>query len=191
MVTPSLNAGSLRSEEAPLHATDQIDRPEIAGHRPRGPGVPRSWSSPGAALAAIAVAALISPRPAAAAPPCRVTVSADVAFGTYDVFDPAPRDATARIRLVCPQGPSPQIVISKGSSPTYAARTMTSGTDVLRYNLYLDPSHQVVWGDGTDGSSTFVAPHGNVQATVYARIPPGQDVAPGAYSDTLVVTVFL
>jgi spore coat protein U-like protein len=32
---------------------------------------------------------------------------------------------------------------------------------------------------------------GNTDVTVYARLPAGQDVAPGTYSDTLVVTVFL
>ena len=55
----------------------------------------------------------------------------------------------------------------------------------------LDPARTVVWGDGTDGSSLFAAPEGNVQALVYARIPAGQDVAAGAYTDTLVVTIFL
>lgn len=114
-----------------------------------------------------------------------------VAFGTYDVFAAAPRDATARVRLNCPKGVNARIVISKGNSPTYAPRAMASGADTLRYNLYLDPSHQVIWGDGTDGSDVFTSPSGNVQAVVYARIPPGQDVAPGTYTDTLVVTVFL
>ena len=137
------------------------------------------------------MAALIAlPGAARAAPGCRVTIHGDVAFGTYDVYSHAPRHAAMRIRVDCPGGTAPQIAISRGNSPTYAARELRSGREALRYNLFVDPGHRVVWGDGTEGTRMPVA-SGNADVTVYGQIAPGQDVAPGTYTDTLVVTVFL
>lgn len=145
-----------------------------------------------AAVVAGAMAALIAlPGAARAAPGCRVTILGDVGFGTYDPFSATPARATMRIRLDCPARTAPQIAISRGNSPTYAARELRSGRDALRYNLYVDPGHQLVWGDGSEGSRMPVAGSGSAEVTVYARIAPGQDVGPGAYTDTLVVTVFL
>ena len=143
-------------------------------------------------VVATALAALIlAPGIAGAAPPCSVTLGGSIAFGTYDVFDPVPRDATVRLRLACPASNAPQVLISKGNSATYAAREMQSGGNVLRYNLYLDPARQQVWGDGTEGTGIFAPKNGNAQTNIYARIPAGQDAAAGAYSDSLVITVFL
>jgi spore coat protein U-like protein len=142
-------------------------------------------------LAGVLTALISAPAIGAGAESCRVTVHGDVAFGTYDVFSVTARHATMRIRLDCPRSAAPQIAISRGNSPTFGARELRSGRDVLRYNLFVDPGHRVVWGDGTDGSRMPAVASGNAEVTVYARMSPGQDVAPGTYTDTLVVTVFL
>lgn len=142
-------------------------------------------------LARVMAALIAVPASAGAADTCRVTIHGDVAFGTYDVFSPAARHATMRIRVDCPQSSAPQIAISRGNSATYGSRELRSGREVLRYNLYVDPGHRIVWGDGTEGSRMPAAASGNAEVTVYGRIAPGQDVAPGTYTDTLVVTVFL
>jgi spore coat protein U-like protein len=134
---------------------------------------------------------LLPPAIARAAPPCGVTVSGDLLFGTYDVFSTAPLDTTATVRLTCPAARAPQVLIAKGNSSSFLARELWSGSEVLRYNLFLDPGRTQVWGDGTEGTAFFAPPKGNAQATIYARIPAGQDPAAGTYSDTLVITVFL
>ena len=69
-----------------------------------------------------------------------------------------------------------------------------SPIDGLGYNVFTSPSMAVVWGDGTGGTSTVAM--GPVPGrrplrpvTIYGRIPAGQNVSAGTYSDTLVVTI--
>jgi spore coat protein U-like protein len=68
---------------------------------------------------------------------------------------------------------------------------MTSGTHVLTYNLYLDPTHLTIWGDGSSGTGTVsgTGTGANVGTPVYGRIPPGQNASVGSYSDVITVTV--
>ena len=70
---------------------------------------------------------------------------------------------------------------------------MTLGASRLSYNLYADPALLSVWGDDTAGSITQIVTEpvlfGNLAFTAYGRVPPGQFVTPGVYSDTIIVTV--
>jgi len=75
---------------------------------------------------------------------------------------------------------------------------MKSGTNTLSYNLYFDAAFTQIRGDGTGGSQVgggtlTLTPSSRTQSvpasTIYGRIPAGQDVAAGNYSDTIIVTV--
>ena len=119
------------------------------------------------------------------------------AFGTYDVFAPAPLDSTGTIGFQCNPGTgngNVEVSLSAGSSGSFVSRAMRSGSDTLSYNLFLDPAKTQIWGDGTGGSSTFTASLAgggwtSVAATIYGRVPPGQNVAAGTYLDTITVTM--
>ena len=78
-----------------------------------------------------------------------------------------------------------------GAGATFPARRMTSGGNTLVYTLFTDPGRGTVWGDGTGGSSLANGSgNGAAQAiTVYGRIPSGQAVATGTYTDTITVTI--
>jgi spore coat protein U-like protein len=121
---------------------------------------------------------------------CFILASAGPSFGTYDPIAGRAVDAAGSISYLCtPQKPA--VWLSTGSSGTYSARTLRSGANVLRYNLYLDAARTIVWGDGSAGTSVDVAnpaPINLKTLPVYGRIPPGQDAAAGTYSDTIVVT---
>lgn len=58
-----------------------------------------------------------------------------------------------------------------------------------------DPAHTTVWGDGTGVTGVvsdnpfLVVGSDSVSYTTYGRLFAGQDRPPGAYSDTIVVTV--
>ena len=166
-------------QPTPMHVADRSRR--------RRRRAAARWSSGVVALAV--AAALLAPAPTRAAPPCNVSVSGSLAFGTYDVFSTTPLDTTALVTLTCPASNAPQVTISKGNSPSYTPRQLQSGTQALAYNLFLDPGHTQIWGDGTGGSLVWAPPKKNAQTTIWARIPPGQDVAPGSYGDDLVLTV--
>lgn len=146
---------------------------------------------------------LLTPAPAqAACSPlslCVCTVTATgVSFGNYNPLAPADTDATGTVRVVCTLlldlAGSFTIDLSTGSSGSFSQRRLQRGSENLRYNLYVDAARSQLWGDGTGGSTRITRNFGallNVTDTVpvYGRIPAGQNVAPGIFTDTIIVTV--
>lgn len=125
---------------------------------------------------------------------CSLSVTS-VSFGAYDVYAVAPSDSTGTITYRCTGGSDKdiRISISQGSSSMFAPRTLQRGGEALGYNLFRDSAFSQIWGDDTGGTSTYFIhnPPNNkdVVLTVFARIPAGQDVPVGSYSDTVVVTL--
>jgi spore coat protein U-like protein len=128
---------------------------------------------------------------------CRVTTTG-MNFGAYDVFAAVPRDSTGTVTVACDLNPPTDVTISIGPSlPSggFQPRQMrrASGTDRMNYNLYTTASMTTVWGDGSAGTSTVLLRKVNknhpVTTTIYGRIPPGQNVSVGAYSDAVTVTI--
>lgn len=136
----------------------------------------------------LAGAALLVPLASAHAASCTVSATG-VAFGTHTFLDTSPSDSTGTITVSCDAVAAYSIGLVGGFTGTFT-RAMTSGSNQLGYNLFTDATRSVVWGDGTGGSArvstsgTFGASH-----TVYGRIPSGQNVPAGAYSDALIVRV--
>jgi spore coat protein U-like protein len=141
---------------------------------------------------------------AAAAADCTVSATG-VNFGAYDPSAVAPSDSTGNVVVLCTHvsGGATKVKytvsLSTGSSGTYAARQLRAGTKRLTYNLFGDSGRSAVWGNGFGGttvmSGSFTVGPGagnhQRQATnpIYGRIPAGQSVLDGAYSDTIVVTL--
>ena len=102
-------------------------------------------------------------------------------------------DAQSNVTATCSTGAPYTIALNvgTGSGATFPARRMTSGANTLVYSLYSDPGRGTVWGDGTGGSSLANGSgNGAAQAiTVYGRIPSGQAVPTGTYTDTITVTI--
>ncbi len=74
---------------------------------------------------------------------------------------------------------------------TVTSRKMTGpGSELLAYGLFQDSGHTINWGDtvGTDTKSG--TGDGAIQSfTVYGKLPQAQFIGPGAYSDTITVTL--
>lgn len=132
------------------------------------------------------------------------TVSATgPAFGTYNPFATAADEINGAVNATCTllSGNSATITIvdsfSTGSSNSYANRTLRSGTNILNYNLYYDAAYSEIRGNGSGGSLTGSAsltltsgnPTQTATGVIYGKIPAGQNVAPGTYTDTIVVTI--
>lgn len=102
-------------------------------------------------------------------------------------------DATSTITATCSTGAPYTITlgVGTGAGATYPARRMTSGPNTLVYSLYSDASRTVVWGNGGGGSAAVNGAGSGVAQpiTVFGRIPSGQTVTTGSYSDTIVVTL--
>lgn len=132
---------------------------------------------------------------------CRLAAG-PLAFGAYNVFDPLPRDTHATLQLSCTRHGGPQhlvvsVAIGPGGGGSTAQRALrrTGGPERLAYQLFRDATRTAVWGD-TPGLDTLQQPVSvpnnnrvDLDLTLFARIPAGQDATPGLYSDTLTVSV--
>ena len=132
---------------------------------------------------------------------CTVAASA-LAFGVYPANSAAPIAATGTFTVTCTATGTGSATVagtlslSTGSSGKFATRTMLAGTGVLDYNIYVSPAYSQIFGDGTAGtyqlseSGTVTAGQVyQVGGALYGLIPARQDVAPGSYVDTIVMTV--
>jgi spore coat protein U-like protein len=123
---------------------------------------------------------------------CTISATA-VGFGSYNVFSSGPTDSTGTITYRCRGHHSVAIGITRGSGSTFNPRSMSRGGEQLTYNLYLDAARTSIWGDATGGSQMYVnvgfPNNTDITLTVYARIPPGQDVSAGTYTDSVAAIV--
>ena len=71
--------------------------------------------------------------------------------------------------------------VGGGSGASFATRKMTSGANLLNYNLYTTSGSHQVWGDGTGSTATLGGTGtGSAQAvTVYGRVASRPDHGPG------------
>ncbi len=132
---------------------------------------------------------------------CTCTVGATgVSFGTYKPFSGLNAEDTGNVRISCGGGVGTvgyTIQLSRGAySAGFNPRQMVSGGHRLNYNLYTDPAHITIWGDGSsatglvsDSFSVLLAGSGR-NHVMYGRIPARQtSAAVGSYSDTIMVTL--
>ena len=140
------------------------------------------------------VAVLMLLMASAAQAVCNISNSS-ISFGNYDVFSGSADTASGTFTVrSCSSGKNSYTASISTGSGSYTARTMSNGTDDLEYNLYTSNSYTTVWGNGSGGSSTasgtgITGSSGGTPKTIYGRIPAGQDVSAGSYSDSLTITI--
>lgn len=121
---------------------------------------------------------------------CAVGVSG-VSLGPINPLHGQAVTVAGRITVACDTETSYTVGLSTGVSGTWDRHMVGPAGSTLRYNLYLDPLHTRLWGDGSPGSETVkgVASGESMVHDVHARVP-AQPLAPGGhYVDTIVVTV--
>ena len=134
------------------------------------------------------------------------TISANgMDLGIYTPNQALPVDSAGRITINCTKGAldtMPMSIpytleLSRGGSPGFSPREMSSGGNRLRYNFYTDSQRLSIWGDGSGGTS---AVNGSLQLqpspgtasmshSIYGRIFASQNAVPGGYADAVIVTV--
>lgn len=124
---------------------------------------------------------------------CNVSAT-DLAFGVYDPASAA-TDNTSTITVTCTKGTNYSIGLDAGTAAgaTVTTRQMEDAvsSDLINYSLYSDASRTVNWGNtaNTDTVDVASATGAAENHTVYGRIPAGQFVSAGSYSDTITVTL--
>jgi len=122
-------------------------------------------------------------------------------FGNYDPVvanHTTPLDGNGTVTVACTSGAVTAIGMSQGanqaatSTAALPKRQMASGAvNRVSYDLYQDTLRTTVWGDVGSGadlaytSATMAAQVFNI----YGRMPFGQDVVTGAYTDTVTATI--
>jgi spore coat protein U-like protein len=119
------------------------------------------------------------------------TISAtNLAFGSYTG---ALTNATSTISVTCTNTTGYNVGLDAGTSTgaTVTTRKMTGPAGAtLAYALYQDSAHTVNWGNTVGTDTVSGMGNGSAQTlTVYGQVPAGQFVTPGAYTDTITVTI--
>lgn len=130
---------------------------------------------------------------------CTVTAS-DIDFASFTPFA-GPQDASGVVQVSCSGvidvAPAVLTELDDGQWGSYAQRKMrTASGDELGYNIYTTSQRNVVWGNGSSGTSAVWISGGVVtlgnwsrSTTMFARAAPNAASKPGNYSDTVVVRV--
>lgn len=122
---------------------------------------------------------------------CSISVTG-INFGTYNVFNGTPLVSTGGLTFRCNPGGVVQIWLSAGQSGTYHSRALFQAVEPLSYNLYRNATRSEIWGDGSSGTfEVSIAAEKNtwIPLTIYAEIPPMQDVTAGSYTDIITATI--
>lgn len=125
---------------------------------------------------------------------CSISATS-IVFSNYDVFSNIPVDSAGTISISCSKEVTKAFVTigTSSGSGTINPRKMklSSGNDFLDYNIFSDVTRTAVLGNTP---IEFRRPSGkpapwSESFSIYARIPPGQDVSFGSYSDSVSVSV--
>ncbi|MEA2858776.1 MAG: hypothetical protein QOC72_815 [Methylobacteriaceae bacterium] len=122
---------------------------------------------------------------------CAISSASSLNFGTSGVIATA-INQTSTLQVQCTSTTPYDIGLNAGTATgaTVTSRKMTSGSNTISYSLFSDSGMTTNWGQtiGTDTVSS-TGTGGTQSFTVYAQVPAQSTPAPGAYSDTITVTV--
>ncbi len=123
------------------------------------------------------------------------TISSNpLSFGPYD---PVVANATTNLdvnttlSVACTKGSTSAVSLDLGTHSAAAVRKMqntVTATELLNYELYTAAARLVVWNTTNTVSYTSTGKAAST-LTVYGRVPSGQDVAVGSYTDSVVATI--
>lgn len=135
------------------------------------------------------------PTAAAAQVTCSFTAGpTPILFGAYAATATTPTDSSGTFTYSCSSAKARPVTIqlSAGRSGSFNPRQLGFGAERLDYNLYSDAAMTAIWGEAPGQTVTSVPGPGKDHGgtlTIYARIPAGQWVPAGTYTDTIIVTL--
>lgn len=120
---------------------------------------------------------------------------------TFPTYYPGNGSVSANTTLSvrCSRGAQFTVAMDAGTGGgTVAQRLMSSGAAKLQYNLYTSAARTTVWGDGSITSAVIagigkgLAGNEAITETVFGTLPDSpanRQLAPGQYTDTVMITV--
>lgn len=121
---------------------------------------------------------------------CSINAATDLDFGSVPGLIENPHDQTSSVTVTCTGRTAWRMSMDDGLHAAGGQRRMRrdGGTDHVRYELYGNPGRTQRWGADSTGL-TGTGTGSSQTLTVYGRVPGGQAVPAGRYSDTITVTV--
>ena len=152
------------------------------------------------AVPALATLALLGPSAEGSTRTGKLTVNATVSsacaldaapmeFGTYYSGAAVNRDAAGSVAYVKCYNTALTLELDLGQNASGTTRNMKSGTSLLRYELYQDSARTKVLSTGANALALTSDATGAASVPIYGRIPLGQVVTPGDYSDTVGIVL--
>jgi spore coat protein U-like protein len=146
----------------------------------------------------LALTLIVLPGSAALAETATLNVSATVEatcqldgaslnFGTYSATEDS--EADTDFSYTCTEGADITVTLDGGGHEQQGTRAMSGDGGTLDYELFQDAGLSDPWGIGTAGLEVDETAGGQQFVKVYGRIPAGQQVSPGEYSDTVQITL--
>jgi len=127
---------------------------------------------------------------------CTISTAA-LDFGTYNPGTGT--SVTGTVTTNCTVNAIALITLDQGFNPATGSsnevplRRLKNGgsNNYLSYNLYKDDAKTMTWGNSTSNSSAagIFGNGAEKSTTVYGKIPAGQNVPSGSYTDTVTATV--
>lgn len=128
--------------------------------------------------------------------PSSCTISTlGLTFDSYSYASGFPADGAGTVLTNCTRNTNAVITLDQGnnfatnSSNEAPLRRLknTDTTNYLNYTLYQNSAMTTIWGNSTNTGVT--SSNESTSTGVYGRIPAGQNVPAGSYSDTVTATV--
>jgi len=130
---------------------------------------------------------------------CTISTTA-LTFGAYDPLSGSALNGTGTVIVACTKGATGLTIGMDNGSNFGTKRQMASGAERLPYDLFQPPSNTplaactfagTAWTNTGAGLLTLVDAPSKAARTynVCGTIPAGQDVAAGAYADTVSATI--
>lgn len=119
---------------------------------------------------------------------CRIVVT-DLAFGAYDPLvqhSTQALDGSANVQVLCTKNLRATVLMDESG---IASRAMHSGPDSLSYAIFSDASRTNAWGTGANAIQITGTGSSPQELTVFGRIPAGQVIPAGWYTDAVTATV--
>jgi spore coat protein U-like protein len=113
----------------------------------------------------------------------------DIAFGSTGLI-PNDIDTSTTVDIECTSGTDYAIGLTDGGHAVSGQRKMISGSDLVNYELSSASNFSTSWGNTATHTVTGTGLDHAVQIPLYARVPGGQNVPKGTYTDTVTATIW-
>ncbi|KPN21443.1 hypothetical protein AO715_13095 [Xanthomonas sp. Mitacek01] len=123
---------------------------------------------------------------------CTISTATDLDFGAVPGLITGNRDQVSAVNFSCTGRTPWNVGLDNGLNASGTIRRLRLGgtANYVRYELYRDAGRTARWGTTTGSDTAAGTGTGAAQSvTVYGRVPSGQTVPAGSYTDTVTVTV--